>query len=69
MYIDISFTSIIEIDLRQCLLLVKMVKDASQVVYVNDESVIWLNLLKDKNLTLNTTSMPVKSPDDGIYDT
>ena len=67
MYIDVSFTMIKEINFKGCIHLVKAVKDETQIVLVNDPTIIWLLLIIDQNLTINTPSMPIKAID-GIKD-
>ena len=60
-YLDVSFSKIMQADFRKCFYLVKLIKDETQEVEVIDDKIIWLLLLKNRNISVNTTKMPVKA--------
>ena len=57
-YVDISFTPISKMDFRACAHLAKLVKDESQQVEVNDDSVIWTLVVRERNLMVNSPCIP-----------
>ena len=67
-YIDISYSKIRFINFRRCIHLVKVVIDEIQIAKVVKQNIVWMLLVKDKNLTVNSPVMPAKAPN-SIYDT
>ena len=69
MYVDISYSKIVEACFTKCKHLLKLVKDESQVVLVNAESIIWLSLKRGGSFIFNVPRIPIKPSDTNIYDT
>ena len=63
-YVDISFTPISKTDFRACAHLAKLVKDESQQVEVNAESVVWILVVRERNLMVNSPCIPAITPPD-----
>ena len=45
-----------------------MLKDESQEIYVNNVTIIWLSLFRDRSAIINAPCMPLKS-ENGVFDT